>query len=1159
MAANAPEKEYMMTSSSAGIPPHFIVIVPGFMGSELRHRETGELAWPALSSIPRNPFQWRGWVENFVATLTYPNDDLIPTDLIHEVVFIPPWAKQEHYGRLIRALDDMGYRTELGQHPEQDLEVYNFPYDWRQDNRKSAEQLGEAIERWRVHHPGAKVWIVAHSNGGLVARWYIEKLGGKETVGRMFLMGSPWDGVPKAMQMLFGGLDMLFLRRFNLFNIPRLTRDAIRTFPSVYQLLPHQDPFLRDPNNELIDLFTQQDWLDDEEQRDLLDEGRRFNDELGTEASVETLCFFGVKKPTTTFGLVQAIAQGNWQDITWGVTTAGDGTVPERSAVHPNAREKLPFSVGHGDIYVNPSVLEKLEWELVRRFQGFTLAEATTEHLNIMFEPEKDAYEPGEPIDMWATVHNRHSGLPVLDATIDVQLVWRQALPGEPENTAPPEPLTLSLEGSVEVGGRYEGTLIAPEREGYYVLEATVEAAPDPPVLLEELILVERLIDPDQLRQSEEEEAEVSAPAPDGAAAEEETAGGLESLEAAWEDEDEWDDEEPPSFLGRRFGFDAPAFEPEWVGAEPPPAAPIPAPPAMPEQSSGGSAPSPAEPAPPAAANGAQEQRWITGEIRDHDPALPLRVGEVYELGFGVGQEAARGEIRLAELDHTSIFGSGDDLVELKVYLSATGFRLYSSQPQSLWVPRRGRSRGKAIFNIEPEAEGAGEITALFYKDHNFIQGMILKLNCGTGDGLFAASPESLGRSPAAIFAVRPRELSLFVEKKEAGFKTVMVGSVYGEATLPLTSDQLAYLVGNTRKELLEIVRLGVGPHGVQPYPPTARIPRDVTLPYQSGIDIPEEVAAEALHRLARAGWSLYNNLFLRERDPSAMLLGERLRELAERNTLKVQIISRELLLPWGVLYLSEEPPRKDNIEWERFLGFKHIIEHIPLQRQMTTLDSTIPSQPRLAVGVNVDPDIDQEMRTTLIQDQLGYWKALEERTGAQVAVRQTEEEVLGALRDPATADQILYFFCHAKAGQLSDPGGPKSSSLRLSGNKLVTLQTLEFEAASSAFQGSPLVFINACESAELSPLFYDGFMPYFTSRGARGMIGTECEVPAIFAAEWAHRFFDRFLGTERPVGQVFLELRRDFYQKHNNLLGLLYALYCDEDTRVRPGLRVGE
>jgi hypothetical protein len=97
-------------------------------------------------------------------------------------------------------------------------------------------------------------------------------------------------------------------------------------------------------------------------------------------------------------------------------------------------------------------------------------------------------------------------------------------------------------------------------------------------------------------------------------------------------------------------------------------------------------------------------------------------------------------------------------------------------------------------------------------------------------------------------------------------------------------------------------------------------------------------------------------------------------------------------------------------------------------------------------------------------------------------------------------------------------------------------------------------VFINACESAELSPSFYDGFVPYFMAKGARGVIGTECRTPALFAATWAERFFDHFLDGA-PIGEIFLDLRREFLEKHRNPLGLMYAVHCDGDTLIQPAL----
>jgi len=282
--------------------------------------------WADFTSIPPNPLLWDGWLYDLLDRLACPNEDLEPAGIMDMAIFVPPWAKQEQYSRLVEALESMGYGADPTRHAEKDLDVYCFSYDWRQDNRASAQHLGEAIEQWRAHHPGAEAWIIAHSNGGLVARWYIEKEGGKDGVGRLFLMGAPWDGAPKTMRILFGGLDLLFGRSFSLFGIPQRTRDPVRTFPSIYQLLPCKDPFLRGLNNEPLDPFVEVSWLDSDQQRQYLLDGRCFNEELGTTSSVETLCFFGRKRPTTTYGVVRLEAGGRWRDIEWHATEAGDGS-----------------------------------------------------------------------------------------------------------------------------------------------------------------------------------------------------------------------------------------------------------------------------------------------------------------------------------------------------------------------------------------------------------------------------------------------------------------------------------------------------------------------------------------------------------------------------------------------------------------------------------------------------------------------------------------------------------------------------------------------------------------------------------------------------------------------------------------------------------------
>jgi len=147
-----------------------------------------------------------------------------------------------------------------------------------------------------------------------------------------------------------------------------------------------------------------------------------------------------------------------------------------------------------------------------------------------------------------------------------------------------------------------------------------------------------------------------------------------------------------------------------------------------------------------------------------------------------------------------------------------------------------------------------------------------------------------------------------------------------------------------------------------------------------------------------------------------------------------------------------------------------------------------------------------------------------------------------------------VYFYCHATAGgQIS--GGADDAAIIMGKDDRTTLADLYLDAPTRVkLAGNPLVFINACESAELSPLFYNGLVPYFMAKGARGVIGTECKTPARFAAEWADAFFERFLDGA-AVGDIVLQLRQDFVREHHNPLGLIYAIHCNADTRIKPPL----
>jgi hypothetical protein len=536
------------------------------------------------------------------------------------------------------------------------------------------------------------------------------------------------------------------------------------------------------------------------------------------------------------------------------------------------------------------------------------------------------------------------------------------------------------------------------------------------------------------------------------------------------------------------------------------------------------------------------EQRWINSELFDsgsqrHDPKQkPLQLSQLYTLVFDVDTQA-RSTSLIMDAFFKFKFSIGEQKASLTVRLESDDFEILT-EPQKLMVPRAGKSENKARFDIRPRREGPAVVNAILLKDGNFIQLVTLKFTVVSGE-MF--SSESHGRPVNAAFAVQPRDVSLTILNTGAGFQVILSGPVAATATLPITLLQLDQMIAQARQQLKDIVYLQDG--GLYPY--------------QAGVQIPPAVNQAALRKLAQAGFRLYQSIFYGPNaDAQANLLGDKLRQMAQRDTLKIQIFSQEFVLPWGILYMADEYD-PDNIVPEHFLGLKHIIEHIPLQPSMLVTDRVIDSRNGLQVSLNVNQDIDQQMDEPLIANQSRYWEKLASKGGVNVVVRSTGAQVTQALKDTTTPDEIAYFYCHAVSKALGEQGGPDDSALVFTGGARLTLGDLSINApARKVLPGEPLVFINACESAELSPLFYDGFVRYFMAKGARGVIGTECETPAVFAAEWARRFFDRFLAGG-SLGQVFLDLRQEFFAKHHNLLGLLYALYCDGDTQVVPGLPV--
>jgi hypothetical protein len=532
--------------------------------------------------------------------------------------------------------------------------------------------------------------------------------------------------------------------------------------------------------------------------------------------------------------------------------------------------------------------------------------------------------------------------------------------------------------------------------------------------------------------------------------------------------------------------------------------------------------------------------RWVNVSLEDHPRDQTLQTGSWYALAFDVDVTQRVEALATAAFADASLFPDGVDEVAVMVQLDSADFEI-ADPIRTLRVPRSGKSNNKARFDVSPRHDGAATITATLHKDGNFLQSIVITFTIG-GDRPAAVESTARGRPLAAASVLKPRDIGVSLAIGNGGYDCVVWGEVAARARLPLQPAYLASAIDALRHELMKVVMQQDGGGNYV---------------FQAGIDIADADRDTALTTMARAGALLFQKIFF---GPGAgadsKSVGTYLREAASDRTrrLKLQIVAESAPIPWGLLYVGDAAAGA-KLDWDLFVGMRHVVEEIPLQTTLTVADSAIASEPRLAISVNVNAGIDAQLGIPVVADQETYWTATQAKwPRIGVTSRATRDDILRALADAATDDQIVYFYCHAESAGLADPGGPDASTLVLTDAR-VSLAELALDAPTTTpLRGKPLVFLNACESAELSPAFYDGFVPYFMAKGARGVVGTQCKTPALFAAEWAKRFFERFLDGA-ALGDVFLDLRREFLQSHGNPLGLLYAVHCDGDTRIEPAL----
>ncbi|MEE8269089.1 MAG: hypothetical protein V3R23_03645 [Nitrospinaceae bacterium] len=272
-----------------------IIVIPGVLGSKLVDQDSGDIVWGAFGLGQVDPNTSKG--ARLVALPMAPGQ---PLRELHDNVrsagaldrinfnFLGFPLQLDAYYHILQTLGVGGYRDEaLGMagaidYGEGHYTCFQFDYDWRRDIVESAKNLDRFIQektryvqeetekRFGIKLEKVKFDIVAHSMGGLVARYYLRygaadlpedgslpelTWAGARHVDHLILIGTPNAGSLGSLQNLISGVSPATL-------FPHYSAAVLGTMPSMYELLPRARhlPLLREDGQPVEDLYDPELW-----------------------------------------------------------------------------------------------------------------------------------------------------------------------------------------------------------------------------------------------------------------------------------------------------------------------------------------------------------------------------------------------------------------------------------------------------------------------------------------------------------------------------------------------------------------------------------------------------------------------------------------------------------------------------------------------------------------------------------------------------------------------------------------------------------------------------------------------------------------------------------------------------------------------------------
>lgn len=278
---------------------HPVIVIPGILGSKLNQAGTHRIVWGAFEPGFADPGTPDG--ARLIALplregvpLADLSDDVEATAALDRarlrILGLP--FELNAYAQILATLGVGGFRDQqlayagAVDYGDDHFTCFQFAYDWRRSNVENAARLAAFIEEKRAYlqreyanrygEPDADITfdLVAHSMGGLIARYYLMygdqplpadgalpelTWAGARRLHRVILVGTPSAGSAKAWQQLTRGAQFAAI-------LPKYEPAVLGTMPAIYELLPRprHKPLRWDRTDgaAIEDLYEPQRWID---------------------------------------------------------------------------------------------------------------------------------------------------------------------------------------------------------------------------------------------------------------------------------------------------------------------------------------------------------------------------------------------------------------------------------------------------------------------------------------------------------------------------------------------------------------------------------------------------------------------------------------------------------------------------------------------------------------------------------------------------------------------------------------------------------------------------------------------------------------------------------------------------------------------------------